>query len=79
MKKMLRFAALTAVLGLTFWLPTGNQALAAIPCSFEHGRTCTGSPGWVVCGTGNLCYCIDGHWDCGCVVDPEFGLICPGA
>ena len=79
MKKALRFTALAAVLSLTYLTTLAKSAHAFIPCAFEHGRTCTGSPGWVYCGTGNLCVCNAGHWDCGCTIEDANGqLICPG-
>jgi hypothetical protein len=77
MKKTLRFTVLAAVLSLTFWTTTAKTAQAFIPCTFEHGRTCTGTPGWVYCDIGKECFCNGGHWDCGCFIDDANGqLIC---
>lgn len=79
MKKTLRFAALAAVLSLTSWLTMEEQAQAGLPCSYLHGRACTGSPGSLYCGPEDsfLCICNGGYWDCGCVEDEDFGLQCP--
>lgn len=72
MKKTVRFAALAAALSVTFCLAMGNKAEAGPPCSYLHGRSCTGNPGWVYCttdeGQPDLCYCITGSWYCGYAV-----------
>lgn len=72
MKKTLRFAALAAVMSLTFWLAKVDDAQAAkYPrCSVLHGGFCTGGSTWCsLFGDGypdGYCVCSSGHWDCGC-------------
>ena len=78
MKTNPRFAALVAVLSLTFWL--GNRpALAARPCESTHGAICSMyGPLTSDCGSGGFCICDGAHWDCGCSYDDVGTLLCPG-
>jgi hypothetical protein len=79
MKKTLRFAALTAVMGLTSWLVMGREAQANAPCSYLHGMSCPNENYWTYCNSGaSICWCHGGHWDCGCVYDYDGSLMCPG-
>jgi hypothetical protein len=74
MKKILRFAALSAAIGLTSWLALGDRAARAEPpCDFLQGKVCfSGGPGWEYCAPGGVCFCTDGHWDCGWGGDTGF-------
>jgi|tagenome__1003787_1003787.scaffolds.fasta_scaffold20232346_2 hypothetical protein len=84
MKRTVRVVALTAALGLTFWLGTGTPVRALSPlCSDVHGTSCVRSGvSMRRCGLngGGVCYCNTqtGLWDCGCIVDDVGSLICPG-
>jgi hypothetical protein len=85
MKRTVRVVAFTAALGLTFWLGTGTSVRASLSplCADVHGTSCARSGvSMRRCGLdgGGVCYCNTQTrlWDCGCIVDVDGTLMCPG-
>jgi hypothetical protein len=71
MRKLLRFAALVAVIAVTSWLSTGTKAQAYLDCDAINGKPCstpcqytdcywTIAQEQIVC----LCDCSSHTWTC---------------
>ena len=79
MRKKLRFAALTAVIVLTFWLAQVNQAHALPPCPWLHGDICDTTRIIYCTDCDYACSCVSGHWECGCLDGDESLLLLSSA
>lgn len=73
MKKILRLAALTAIIGVS---ALEGTAQADPSCDFAQGHACWGTTGWTYCSNATgFCNCVNGYWDCGC--GEGTGIECP--